>query len=221
MSQDFSEFSTILENPGFEKIVEELVEVDPDALAEILGSASRTSFVKSNNDTQKEKINEMILDLYSKDLILDNDLAGMVVRNADRDPFDLWSWISNSEMGVTKPKTFEGQVRSGVVRRLVERDAPKALAEISANESATTELAQAITVWGKNSPQKANEWYINERVNLTQAQQDASASAFANLALDYFEHSGAETWANQINDPEIRDALLAKISGSDKQVVTD
>ena len=213
LARNSDQYPGILENPEFKRIAGDLEKTDPHALAEILGTGLRAKFDLSSDPADKEKINGIVRELHSKNLITNADFSKMIAKNISRNPFELWSWVSDSSMGIDDPASFEGQIREGVVRGMVAKNAAEALTKIASDTgpSAIYDLGQGLTSWATNNPKAANEWYVNEGSKLTQAQQDSAAKAFANVALSYRELAGAENWANRISNTEIRNAILEKI----------
>lgn len=212
LAKNFDQYPGILEKPDFKRIMENLRESDPDALAGILSTAVRTRF-DSSDESEKEKLNQIVRNLHSEKRLSNDDFANMVARNLGKPVSELWGWIEGSSMGMDKPEGYAGQMRGGILAGMVTENPPEALTRIAAStgEAASYDLRLGLTTWAKSSPQAANEWYEAQRARLTQPQQDAAAEAFAALALEYRELDGAETWANQISNQEIRKSVLEKI----------
>jgi hypothetical protein len=218
LARSAEQYAEILESPEFKPVADELQKNDPNFLADVLGEAKRVKYDTSDDPAMKENIMGMIRDLHSKGLISNLDFAGMVARNIKKDPFELWSWVASSPMGIDDPSGFEGQLREGVVAGMVSKDAEGALARISADtgSSATRDLYTGLSRWASNNPKAANNWYLREGTKLNQLQQDSAARAFATVALELREMDGAEDWANRISDPATRDSILQKIHPPEK-----
>lgn len=211
----FQQFSKLMEDINFKRMTQELSESDPNALASIIAGGLRISF-DAASESEKEEINKFVLEYHSQNLISDFDFSTMVTRNASKPPFELWSWISDSSMGVKHPESFEGQLRTAIVQNMVLEDAPKALSEFSASreKSSAADLYSGLSQWASMDSKAANAWYLSNRFRLTEDQQDAAAKTFSTLALTYGETEGAESWANKINNVDLRKSLLEKIHPS-------
>ncbi|MBC7979724.1 MAG: hypothetical protein H7Y36_04085 [Armatimonadetes bacterium] len=211
--KNFDKFPSIYEDSNFSRILQELTARNPNTLRELIGDGLRSRFDHCASNEEKEKINQMLLDFHSKNLVSDDVLAGMLVRNRQKSPFDLWSWISDSSVGLGESPNFEAEVRTGIIQRMVFENPTNALAKISSSSGngADADLFTGLSQWAQNNPRAANDWYLSQRVKLTESQQDSAAKAFAMLALGYQETQVAESWANQIQNDEIRNTIIDKI----------
>jgi hypothetical protein len=203
----------ILADAEFQRLTQEMTGTYPNALVDVIGGSLRANFDAASTDEEKEKAMSMIVELHSKNLVSNEVLATMIVRNRDKNPFDLWSWISESTMGSGEFGNDETAVRKGIIQGMVFEDAEKALTEISTNsgKSGDSDLFVGLGILAENNPKAANNWYLSQKSNLTSSQQDHAAKAFAMVALRYGESQNAENWANQISNPDLRKSVIERI----------
>lgn len=204
----------MLDDPIFQMMTEKLAKTDPNVLTKIVGEGLRNRYDHAKTDEEREKVNQLLIEMHSKKLVSNEVLSTMIIRNSDqKDGFELWPWISDSSMGATSVENMESNVRASVIQGMVFIDASRALNQIVASkgEAANYDLSLGLTEWARYHPKAANDWYQNQRWKLTQVQQDSAAKSFAMLALSFKELQGAESWADQIQDADLRNSIQAEI----------
>lgn len=213
LSKNFTEYTRLLEDPKLKEVLQEIIKADASALSNILGTVLRNRF-DSGDEAEREKINQIVLDLHSKKQISNEDFTNMLSRNAAKPPAELWAWIANSTVGLNGAENFEVQMRNGIIERMVSENPLEAISKLAtaSGDGAGYDLRLGVITWAKSNPKAANEWYVAQRSSLPLAQQDSAAEAFATVALKFREVEGAAVWANQISNPDVRNALLDKIN---------
>lgn len=158
----FDQISRNLEDSRFKSAIESLLSSNPNALIEIIGSSVRNKFDLSASEIEKEEINNVALDLFSKKLISGADFATIIARNGDKDPVELWSWISNSSMGFENPDAFEGQARNAIIQAMVRQNSGEMMDSLknAANEFSGSDLSSALKYWTLMDSKAANDWYV-------------------------------------------------------------
>ena len=188
---------------------------DPGALSDIMGKALRIRYDTSGDEALHQKIVDHTLELHQEGVLSDTELSYMMTRNLrNREPRELWSWVSDSTFGIDEPESYPGQLRAGIVQRMVMSDPVETLSQMINNpaEPAAYDLAVALSTWTSKDPTAANGWYIQNKDQLSQIQLDVSAYAFAESALELREFDGSESWANQIENEDMRNEALENIS---------
>ncbi len=213
---NFEKFHELLNHPDFVALTNKLVAENPESLASILNEGLGFAYGEADEEN-KEIVTQTFLDLRSKGLIRDNDLALMVARNSSSQKgWELWDWVADSSMGRDNPESFAGQTRESLLNGVISADAPRALEKIvsSKSDQSLGNLYDGFQLWASKEPNVAYEWYSDKKSQLTADQRDMTAKSFADLALNHGELSGAESWALQIENLEVREEILRKINPS-------
>lgn len=136
------------------------------------------------------------------------DLASRFGRG---EPFENWGLIS-----AIKPEADDRvrQLRSNMIRDMLEADAPKAISEVldNQNPAKASDIKAAVESWVGFDSKGAADWFQQSRATLSPQDRDAVAAAFATYAGNLSEFSGAREWAAQIQDPLLKAELFRKIA---------
>ncbi len=136
------------------------------------------------------------------------DLASRFGRS---DPFENWALVSALK---PEPDGRVGQLRSNMIRDMLEVDAPKAISEVlyNQNPAKASDINAAVESWVNIDSNGAADWFQQKRSTLSPQDRDAIAAAFSSYAGDHSEFSGAREWAEQIQNQTLKAEMIKKIT---------
>ena len=96
---------------------------------------------------------------------------------------------------------------------MVNANAPKALEQLVKipGPQGFMDLLAGVKKWGNVDPSAASQWFQNNKSGLDAAPRDSVAMAFYQLALDAREPEGAEQWAGEISNAELKKRALERL----------
>lgn len=173
----------------------------------------------AGNDAERESYWSTAVDLHAEGLVSDRGLARAIRMNSSLHAFEKWNAFQKGIKTESSDDLIK-EIRDKIVRDMVERDAAKALSQIARAESAhsTAALATAAEQWLTNEgAAKVNEWYLSNSDHLIPAHRDAFAERFFMTALTFGERDGAQQWADQIINPQLKAECLSRLADWDRR----
>lgn len=154
----------------------------------------------------KQQAVDTSLALHSAGLLNDQGLSSIIKNDSSRNEFDKYRLLT-SKIAYTNPKTERGQYRKELVQEMVIADSEKAMSDIllTKGEQGKIDMIEGITKLAALDPGAANKWFEDNQSRMSGEQRDSASIGFFRLALHYKEMDGARQWADQIQDPKLRE----------------
>ncbi len=209
------QYDEILSSSDFQIFLGRLDQVDPKAariLKNNISSGLGNAITKSLYETP-DKTNDLLkiaARLNSEGILDTPRFMDLAARFGRGDPFGNWGLIS-----AIKPEGEDrvGELRSHMIRDMLEVDAPKAFSKIldNGNPAKASDINAAVGSWVNLDARGASDWFQQNRATLGSKDSDLIAAAFSTYAGNLSEFSGARQWAEQIRDPKLKAEVIQKI----------
>lgn len=136
----------------------------------------------------------------------------LVTANKNLGAFDKWDLLKGMDpRDNDKFQTVEAlKSRKSLIDGIVRADAGKAMEDILQNKAPDqfSDIQNVVASWNSIDSNGVSEWYRKNQSGMNQQHKNAVAFAFANTALNSLEFDGAGLWANQIQDPKMKEDAL-------------
>lgn len=150
----------------------------------------------------------------SSGLLDANDLM-LILSKSDRiqNAFEKWD-IVEMVQPVSRYEPDTRRQRDDLIYTMVRSNSSLAMNQIleSGGVQKTNDIHAAIRAWTAMDSKGASDWFRANRANLSSENSNKIASAFATEAMNSAELEGAQLWAGQITDAQLRAETLAAIS---------
>ncbi len=208
------QYEEILTSFDFKKFLNGVDQYDPKEAKKIKGTIiiSLDSMITVSMYENPDKINDILEiagRLNSKGILDTPRFTDLVARFGRSDPFENWALIS----GITSEGEdgIEEQ-RNIMIGGMLQVDAPKALLTIldNGNPAKATDINSAVQSWVSLDSRGATDWYQKNQATMNPQDRDAIAAAFSTHAGRLSEFSGAQQWAEQIQNPALKAEVIKK-----------
>ena len=120
-------------------------------------------------------------------------------------PFEAWDQLAKVTTG---DKTAASEM---LMRRMISRDPGKAVDKMVSSPTATKYLAPGFHAWMAADATRPITWLEENKGRISPVQRDAALRGITKFALDHKEYDVASQWANQIENPSDRAAVLKEV----------
>ncbi|QJE96799.1 hypothetical protein [Luteolibacter luteus] len=211
-SLDPASTSALLADPSFKEFIRKLDESSPGVLGRAISASLTGRLAFSGSTAEKMAARDLAMRYHADGVLNDGQFVQILKADETGDSFDKWALVANA-----LPNPGRGSdaatLRKDVIEGMVNADAPKALQQLAKvpGRQGFLDLLAGVKKWGNMDPSAAAQWFQTSRNGLNQTQRDSVAMAFYQLALDAGEPEGAEQWAGEISNAQLKQEAVKRL----------
>jgi hypothetical protein len=211
-SLDPASTSALLADASFKDFIRKLDESSPGILGKAISTSLMGRLAFPGSTAEKMAARDLAARYHSEGILNDGQLVQILKADETSDSFDKWGLVAHSLPN--PPRGSEAAaLRKEVIEGMVNADAPKALQQLAKvpGRQGFLDLLAGVKKWGNVDPSAASQWYQTSASGLSEVQRDSVVMAFYQLALDSGEPEGAERWAGEINNTELKKQAIQRL----------
>jgi hypothetical protein len=212
-SLDPESISAVLSDSSFKDFIRKLDQSSPGILGRAISTSLMGRLAFPGSAADKLAARDQAVRYHSEGVLNDGQLVQVLKADETSDSFDKWSVVTNSFPNPNL-RSEAAALRKEVIEGMVNADAPKALGELVKipGSQGFMDLLAGVKKWGNVDPSAASQWFQTTKSGLNEAQRDSVAMAFYQLSLDSGEPEGAERWAGEIANAELKKRALERLA---------
>ncbi len=167
---------------------------------------------KFKHNSDDSVVTGAVMNLYSEGHLKPSDVMIIAKYNDPKDIFKKWDQLKSLTSADEQEQKGLREKRELMISTMITADRANAMKQILANDGDDAQnfkdVQAAIRSGLRGDAQGIAGWYKSNKSDFTQKQQSMVAASFAKEAGEAGEFDVARQWAEQIEDPEGRTAIL-------------